>query len=74
MKKMIFGMLMFLTGALSVAMILVGSGKRLDCSTGIIPLFGIYPDMACFLHWYLFAGMAILGLIVAVWGLFDHKS
>lgn len=50
MKKMIFGMLMFLTGALSVAMILAGSMANDWTLNGSIPLFGIYPYMACFLH------------------------
>ena len=74
MKKVIFRMLMFLTGALSVAMILPGSMANDWTVNGHhsaswnIPRYGLLPAL------YLFAGMAILGLIVAVWGLFDHKS
>lgn len=74
MKKMIFGMLMFLTGALSVSMILAGSMANdwtLNGQHSVlwnISRYGLLPAL------YLFSGMAILGLIVAVWGLIDHKS
>lgn len=74
MKKMIFGMLMFLTGALSVSMILAGSMANDWTLNGQhfalwnISRYGLLPAL------YLFSGMAILGLIVAVWGLIDHKS
>ena len=74
MKKMIFGMLMFLTGALSVAMILAGSMANDWTLNGQHSAFWNISRYALLPALYLFAGMAILGLIVAVWGLFDHKS
>ena len=74
MKKIIFGMTMFLAGTLSVAMLLAGSmandwtlnGKH--SAIWNISRYGLMPVV------YVFIGVALIGLIFAVWELFDYKN
>ena len=74
MKKIIFGMIIFLAGTLSVALILAGSMANDWTINGEhsafwnISRYGLMPAV------YAFIGIAFIGLIFAVWGLFDHKN
>lgn len=74
MKKITFGMLMFLAGVLSVAMILAGSMANDWTLNGQhsalwnISRYGLLPAI------YIFIGLAIVGLIVALWGVLDDES
>lgn len=73
MKKLILGAMMFLAGLLSSAVLLAGSmantwtidGKR--SSIWNISEYGLMPALYCFVI------VAIIGLIIAVWGLFEKS-
>ena len=74
MKKVILGSIMFLAGVISTALVLAGSmanewtidGKF--SSFWNISQYGLMPVI------YIFIGIAIIGLVLAVWGLFDKKD
>lgn len=74
MKKVILGSTMFLTGVISVALILAGSMANERTINGQfsslwnISQYGLMPAI------YIFIGIAIVGLALAVWGIFDKKS
>lgn len=74
MKKVILGSTMFLTGVISVALILAGSMANEWTINGQfsslwnISQYGLMPAI------YIFIGIAIVGLALAVWGIFDKKS
>lgn len=74
MKKVILGSVMFMTGILSVALILAGSmGNEWTVNGKFSSLWNIsqYGLMPAF---YAFIGIAIIGLALAVWGVIDKKS
>lgn len=74
MKKVIFGAFMFLAGFLSIALLLAGSmgndwtvnGQQ--SSLWNLSQYGLMPAL------YMFAVLAVIGLIVAVIGLLDNKA
>lgn len=74
MKKVILGSFIFLAGILSAAFILAGSlandlminGQH--SSIWIISQYGLLPALAVFLC------MAIAGLVLAIWGLFNQDD
>lgn len=74
MKKVILGSFIFLAGILSPAFILAGSlandlminGQH--SSIWIISQYGLMPALAVFLC------MAIAGLVLAIWGLFNQDD
>ena len=74
MKKVILGSTMFLTGVISVALILAGSMANEWTINGQfsslwnISQYGLMPAI------YIFIGISIVGLALAVWGIFDKKS
>lgn len=74
MKKIVLGSIMFLSGILSVAIILAGSMANEWNVNGQfssfwnISQYGLMPIM------YIFISVAVIGLAIAVWGLFDKKD
>ena len=74
MKKVILGSSIFLAGILSAAFILAGSlandlminGQH--SSIWIISQYGLMPALAVFLC------VAIAGLVLAIWGLFNQDD
>lgn len=74
MKKIVLGSMMFLAGVLSTAMILAGSMANDWTINGQhsafwnISRYGLMPAICIFL------GIAVVGLTLACWGLFDNKN
>lgn len=74
MKKVILGSIMFLAGIISIALVLAGSMANEWSINGEyssfwnISQYGLMPAI------YIFIGIAIIGLVLAVWGLFDKKG
>lgn len=74
MKKVVLGSVMFLGGILSVAIMLAGAmaypqyiGETLS-AIKTIQMYGIMPFV------YIFAVIALIGLGLAVFGLFEKKD
>ena len=74
MKKLVLGSMMFLAGVLSTAIILAGSMANDWTINGQhsavwnISRYGLMPAI------YIFLGIAVVGLILACWGLLDKKK
>ncbi len=74
MKKVILGSTMFLAGVISIALILGCSMVNAWTVNGQfsslwnISQYGLMPAI------YIFVGVAIVGLVLAIWGLFDKKD
>ena len=74
MKKVILGSALILAGIISIALILAGSMANEWTINGEfsslwnISQYGLMPVI------YIFTGIAIIGLVLAVWGLFDKKD
>lgn len=74
MKKIVLGSMMFLVGVLSTAIILAGSMANDWTINGQhsafwnISRYGLMPAI------YIFLGIAVVGLILACWGLLDKKK
>lgn len=74
MKKVVLGSMMFLTGIISVALILSGSmGNEWTVNGRPSSLWNIsqYGLMPAF---YIFIGIALIGLALAIWGVTDKKD
>lgn len=74
MKKVILGSMMFLAGVLSLAIILGGS-MALEWTVNDqfssfwnISRYGLMPAVYCFIV------IAVIGLVIAIWGVFDKKD
>lgn len=73
MKKIVFGAFMFLAGFLSIALLLAGSMSNDWTINGHfsslwnLSQYGLMPAL------YMFAALAVIGLIIAVTGLLDNK-
>ena len=74
MKKVILGSALILAEIISIALILAGSMANEWTINGEfsslwnISQYGLMPAI------YIFTGIAIIGLVLAVWGLFDKKD
>ena len=74
MKKLIFGAMLFCTGSLSAAILLAGSMANDWTLNGQssalwnISRYGLLPAL------YIFLGLAVLGLVIVVWGLFNPEK
>ena len=74
MKKCILGSIMFLAGVLSVAVVLAGSMANEWTVNGRFSAFwnirqyGLMPAVC------IFGGIAVIGLVLAIWGVFKQKS
>ncbi len=74
MKKVILGSTMVLAGIISMAVIFAGSMAQAWDINGQfsaiwnIQQFGLMPLV------YMFAGVSIIGLVLAIWGLIEKKD
>ncbi len=74
MKKVILGSAMFLAGLLSTAILLAGTMANdltingMRSSIWNMSQYGLMPAL------YLFIGITILGLAIAMWGIFEKKD
>ncbi|OUN30802.1 hypothetical protein [Blautia sp. An81] len=74
MKKVILGSAMILAGIISIAQVLAGSMANEWTVNGEfsslwnISQYGLMPTI------YIFAGIAIIGFVLAAWGLIDKKD
>lgn len=74
MKKLILGSAMFISGVISAALLLAGSMANDWTINGMlsgiwnISQYGLLPAF------YVFILIASVGLMLAVWGLFDKKD
>ena len=74
MKKVILGSAMILAGSISIALILAGSmANEWTVNGGFSSIWNIsqYGLMSAV---YIFTGIAIIGLVLAVWGVLDKKD
>lgn len=74
MKKIILGSMMLLTGLLSVAVLLAGTMANEWTVNGQLSSFWIMSQYGLMPAFYVFVGVAIVGLVIAVWGLFEQKK
>lgn len=74
MKKVILGSIMFLAGVISIAVVLAGSMANEWTVNGQlsslwnISQYGLMPAV------YIFVSIAVIGLVLAIWGLFNKKD
>lgn len=74
MKKVILGSTMFLSGVISLALIFAGSMSNEWTVNGQfssvwnISQYGLMPLI------YIFSAISIIGLLLAIWGLFDKRD
>ena len=74
MKKVIAGSIMFLAGLISTALVLAGSMANDWTINGQhsawwnISRYGLMPTI------YIFIGIAVIGMALVAWGLFDKKN
>ena len=74
MKKVFLGSILFLSGMLSVAVLLAGSMANEWTVNGQfssfwnISQYGLMPMVYCFI------GVAVIGLFLAIWGVFEKKD
>lgn len=74
MKKTILGSNMLLGGLIGIALIFAGAMtinitvNEVHSAFKNISLYGLMPVM------YIFIGVGFIGLILALWGLFDKKD
>lgn len=74
MKKVILGAAMFLAGMISAALVLAASMANEWTVNGEFSAFWNISQYGLAPAVYLFAGIALIGLALAVWGLFDRKD
>ena len=74
MKKVVLGSAMLLAGLLSAAILLGGTMANDWTNNGIrsslwnLSQYGLMPALCIFI------GIAILGLVIAVWGIFEKND
>lgn len=74
MKKVILGSIMFLAGVISTALVLAGSMANEWTVNGQFSSFWNISQYGLMPVVYIFVGIAVIGLALAVWGLFDKKD
>ncbi len=74
MKKVILGSFMFLAGVLSIALLLAGSMSNEWTINGHFSSFWNLSQYGLILALYIFIGIAIIGLVIAVIGVFEKKE
>lgn len=74
MKKVVLGSIMYISGIISVAVLLAGSMANEWTVNGQfssfrnISQYGLMPVVYCFI------GLAVIGILIAICGLFDKKE
>jgi hypothetical protein len=74
MKKVILGSIMFLAGLLSVAVLLTGTMANDWTVNGQLSSFWCMSQYGLMPTFYIFVGIAILGICVAIWGVFEKEK
>ena len=74
MKKVCFGSMMFLSGVLSVAVILAGSMANEWTVNGNFSAFWNISQYDLMPTLYVFAGISIIGIVLSIWGMFEKKD
>lgn len=74
MKKVCFGSMMFLAGVLSVAVILAGSMANEWTVNGEFSAFWNISQYGLMPAVYVFVGISIIGMVLAIWGTFEKKN
>lgn len=74
MKKVVLGSIMFLAGVISIALVLAGSMANEWTINGEYSSFWNISQYGLMSAIYIFIGIAIIGLVLATWGLFDKKD
>jgi hypothetical protein len=74
MKKVILGSIMFLAGLLSTAVLLAGTMSNDWVINGQISSFWNMSQYGLMPAFYIFIGVAILGIGIAIWGVFEKKE
>ena len=74
MKKVVFGSFLILTGALAAALLLAGSMSNEWTVDGQLSAFWNLSQYGLTPAFYCVIGIAVLGFIVALVGLFEKKE
>ncbi|MCD2493696.1 hypothetical protein LQE92_13880 [Lacrimispora sp. NSJ-141] len=74
MKKVVLGSMMFLAGVLSLSIVLAGSMSNEWTVNGQFSSFWNISQYRLMPAFYCFIAIAVIGLVIAVWGLFDKKD
>ncbi len=74
MKKVLLGSMMFLAGSLSVAILLAGTMANDHTIDGRYSSFWNMSQYGLMSVFYIFLGIAVLGMVIAIWGILEKKS
>ena len=74
MKKVLLGSIMFLAGSISTALLLSGSMANEWTENGQLSAFWNLSQYELMPALYIFIGIAIIGMVLAVIGLFGNKD
>ncbi len=74
MKKVILGSTMLLAGLLSTAMLLAGTMANEWTRNGQLSSFWNMSQYGLMPMFYIFIGIAIIGLAIAIWGIFEKSK
>lgn len=74
MKKVILGSTMFLAGLLSDAVLLAGTMFNDWNVNGQLSSFRNMSQYGLMPAFYIFSGIAVFGIGIAVWGVFEKKE
>ena len=74
MKKVIWGSLMVFAGMLSAAVLLAGSMANEWTINGQFSSFWNMSQYGVIPIFYVFIGVAIIGMAAALWGIFEKKE
>ena len=74
MKKVVLGSMMFLAGLLSIAVLLAGTMANDWNVNGELSSFRNMAWYGLMPAFYVFVGIVILGICIAVWGVFEKNE
>ena len=74
MKKVVLGSMMFLAGLLSAAVLLAGTMANDWNVNGELSSFRNMAQYGLMHAFYIFVGIAVLGIGIAVWGVLEKKE
>lgn len=73
MKKIMFGAIMFLAGMLSMAILLAGAMAQEWTIDDRFSAFWNLTKYGLMPVFYTFVAVAVIGLIIAIWGMLEKK-
>ncbi|MDD3218192.1 MAG: hypothetical protein PHC41_04960 [Lachnospiraceae bacterium] len=74
MKKVFCGSIMFLTGMISIAILLAGSMANDWTVDGRLSSFWTLSNYGLLPALYIFIAVSLIGIGIAVWGIFDENK